>query len=121
MEPGETFPTLNLYQNAKRRVGPVFSTNKQDANILEAFNSPKNKENINNNQNNSSIPNIIPSKKINLFEFIPKSDSNSSEFYLNNALRKNKINFPPIGNCQITISLFPIEDKDNGKSNKFLL
>lgn len=63
MEPGETIPTLNLYQNVKSRGGAVFSTNKQDTNILGAFNSPKNKEII----NNGNILNNIPSKKINLF------------------------------------------------------
>jgi len=118
MEPGENFPTLNLYQNTKSRGGPIFSTNKQDTNILETFNSPKNKEIMNNNINNGSIPNNIPSKKIHLFEFVPKSDSNSLEFYLNNVLKNNKSNFPPIGNGQISTSLFPTEDKDNGKSNE---
>ena len=121
MEPGETIPTLNLYQNGKNRGGAVFSTNKQDTNILEIFNSPKNKEAINNNLNNGNngnIPNNIPSKKINLFEFVPKSDSNSLEFYLNNVLKNNKSNFPPIGNGQISTSLFPSADKANGNSNE---
>ena len=115
MEPGETIPTLNLYQNVKSRGGAVFSTNKQDTNILGAFNSPKNKEII----NNGNILNNIPSKKINLFEFVPKSDSNSFEFYLNNVLKNNKSNnFPPIGNGQIGTSLFPTGDKINGNSNE---
>ena len=118
MEPGETIPTLNLYQNVKGRGGAVFSTNKQDTNILGAFNSPKNKEIINNNQNNGNTLNNIPSKKINLFEFVPKSDSHSLEFYLNNVLKNNKSNFPPIGNGQISTSLFPTADKINGNSNE---
>ena len=114
MEPGETIPTLNLYQNVKGRGGAVFSTNKQDTNILEVFNSPKNKENINNNVNNDNIP----SKKINHFEFVPKSDSNSLEYYLNNILKNNKSNFPAIGNGQNNTSLFPTGDKVNGNSKE---
>lgn len=58
-------------------------------------------------------------KKLIFFEFVPKSDSNSFEFYLNNVLKNNKSNnFPPIGNGQIGTSLFPTGDKINGNSNE---
>ena len=52
-----------------------------------------------------------------IFKFVPKSNSNSLEFYLNNELKNNKAIFPPIVNDQISTSLFPTGDKINGNSN----
>ena len=53
-----------------------------------------------------------------IFEFVPKSNSNSLEFYLNNELKNNKSIFPTIVNDQISTSLFPTGDKINGNSNE---
>ena len=123
MEPKETIPTLNLYQPVKNR--PVTSTtkletakldnnnqesNKQESNIKETYSSTKNREltaNLNNN------PNM---KKIHLFEFIPKSHTNTIEYYLNNILKNHKSNIPPLTN-QVNSSLFRPLPKN---SNNFL-
>jgi len=110
MEPRETIPTLNLYQPVKN--SSFFDTNKQEKNILDTGTSPKNKENLinnNNNINNINNPNIMNNnlfKKINYFEFVPNKKSHSVEFYLNNVLKNNKSNFPQVGNPQVNSSLF---------------
>ena len=107
MEPRETIPTLNLYQPVKN--SSFFDTNKQEKNILDTGTSPKNKENLINNNNNINNPNIMNNnlfKKINYFEFVPNKKSHSVEFYLNNVLKNNKSNFPQVGNPQVNSSLF---------------
>ena len=116
MEQKDIIPTLNLYQNNIGR-GGAFSTNKQDTNIIETYTSLKNKEiqnqsNIPNNDNNNQINNINTLnntlyKQIHLFEFRPKKNSNTLEYFLNNLLKYNKFNFPSIPNGQINSSLFP--------------
>ena len=120
MEPRETIPTLNLYQPVKN--SSFFDTNKQEKNILDTGTSPKNKENLinnNNNINNINNPNIMNNnlfKKINYFEFVPNKKSHSVEFYLNNVLKNNKSNFPQVGNPQVNSSLFrPTSNISNNK------
>ena len=99
MEPKEEIPCLNLYQPVTRVAATTTNhesnkietnnqeSNKQETNIQETFSSIKKKEiEINTIIN----PNI---KKINLFEFIPKDNSNSVEYHLNGVLKNNKSNF----------------------------
>ena len=115
MEQKEIIPTLNLYQNNNGR--GVFSSNKQDTNILETFTSPKNKDvqnqnKIPNNDNNNQINKIntlnnTQYKKIHLFEFRPKKNTYTFEYFWNDSMKYNKINFPSIPNGQINSSLFP--------------
>ena len=104
MEPKETIPSLNLYQPVARVGGTATNqesnkqdtnnqdTNKQETNIKETFSSIKKKE--------PEINTIInPStKKIYLFEFFPKDNSNSVEYHLNDILKNNKSNIPQITN-----------------------
>ena len=120
MEQRETIPILNLYQPIKTR--PVATKqetakidnnqelNKQESNIKETYSSTKKEisANINNNQN---------VKKIHLFEFIQKNHPNTVEYYLNNLLKNNKSNFPPLSS-QINSSLFKPTAK-NSTTNFF--
>ena len=120
MEQRETIPILNLYQPIKTR--PVATKqetakidnnqelNKQESNIKETYSSTKKEisTNINNNQN---------VKKIHLFEFIQKNHPNTVEYYLNNLLKNNKSNFPPLSS-QINSSLFKPTAK-NSTTNFF--
>ena len=126
MDHNENIPTLNLYQNNKMR-GGAFSSNKQDTNIVETFTSPKNKEvqnqnNIHNNENINPINKINSLnntlyKQIHLFEFRPKKNSYTLEYYLSNLLKYNKYNFPAIPNGQINSSLFPPSGNNNINKN----
>ena len=107
-------PNLDLYGIPNNR-GGIFSSNKQETNF-GTYTSPKNKEmhnlnNIQNNENNNPINKINTLnntlyKQIHLFEFHPKKDSYTLEYYLNNLLKYNKFSFPSIPNGQINSSLF---------------
>jgi hypothetical protein len=125
LEQNDIIPTLNLYQNVKSK--GVFSTNKQDSNTLENYASPKNKDlqtqnNIINNDHCNQINKINTLnntlyKQIHLFEFRPKKNSNTLEYFLNNLLKYNKFNFLSLPNGQINSSLFPPSGNNNINKN----